>query len=268
MAHNNKIILNCFSTFTKTRTHKLPNKIRYSLPGETKILVRRGDSDINRDPYNIVASLIIERTPVIRPAYSKAEQEFMELREKNSIKRGKQMPQLLSQQLPEKHKFWKEKKILTPKLTRADVNDDFKSHHRQLGDHLYLIVKKKRENHAWQFLQGIRTRNETIRETAERQCKKLGGNIKVYMTGNMPLGYMKYDYIDKKPLNKRGAKVFFLKAHYIEGSPDFKNTDKNWNKLPKWAKGHDIEDFLWLNKRALEQYLHEDLYRNIRDLLN
>jgi large subunit ribosomal protein L46 len=50
-----------------------------------------------------------------------------------------------------------------PRTTEADMNNDRKSMDRRLQDSLFLIVKRSRNDHQWQFPQGKWVENETMR---------------------------------------------------------------------------------------------------------
>lgn len=50
-----------------------------------------------------------------------------------------------------------------PRTTDADINNDRKSVDRRLQDSLFLVVKRSRHEHQWQFPQGKWIEGESIR---------------------------------------------------------------------------------------------------------
>lgn len=53
-----------------------------------------------------------------------------------------------------------------PRETLADLSDDKKSLHRKLDRVLYLLVKKARQEHAWQMPQGGLEKEESLAQVS------------------------------------------------------------------------------------------------------
>lgn len=87
------------------RKKKFPAKIKYVLPGSSEVLVRRRDSDINREPYHIAGAIIVERTPVIHVPRSETEKKYLELRKKRDLSKKRDIPSIFRTTLPENHSF-------------------------------------------------------------------------------------------------------------------------------------------------------------------
>ena len=75
-----------------------------------------------------------------------------------------------------------------PRVTEADKKNDRRSLERRLQDSLFFVVKRNREENAWQFPQGKLKDEETLRSAAERIIDRatgvntfpLGGTIKSF----------------------------------------------------------------------------------------
>eukprot|EP01090_Pellita_catalonica_P016793 TRINITY_DN491_c0_g1_i1.p2 TRINITY_DN491_c0_g1~~TRINITY_DN491_c0_g1_i1.p2 ORF type:complete len:267 (-),score=47.83 TRINITY_DN491_c0_g1_i1:937-1737(-) len=133
------------------------------------------------------------------------------------------------------------------RITRADRANDRKSLQRHLDKRLYLIVKKNRENHAWQFPQGSLEADETLKECAQRELREECGELKLAPIGNAPLACLKYEHTDeeKERTGFHGSKVFFYRNLYIGGKLTI---DKN-----------ELSDYLWVAKKELPEYFSKDL---------
>jgi len=139
-----------------------------------------------------------------------------------------------------------------PVITPDDISDNRKSLYRKLRNHLYLIVKKPRKDFPWQFPQGGWEPKDTdhLRTTAERELiEELGPDLIHFFIGHAPLGCQEYSFTEeaqKKYNGAVGAKVFFYRVQYIRGEIKL-NTN-------------ELEDYLWVTKAELKEYLHPQLY--------
>lgn len=61
------------------------------------------------------------------------------------------------------------------RVTEADEKDDRRSLERKLQDSLFLLVKRNRNENAWQFPQGKLKEDETLRSAAERIIDRATG---------------------------------------------------------------------------------------------
>jgi large subunit ribosomal protein L46 len=142
--------------------------------------------------------------------------------------------------------------------TEADKKNDIKSLDRALQRTLYLIVKKPRDQHAWQFPQGAVEDGEYLHDAAERElAEECGKNMDVWFVGRQPIGHYTYkfseDHVKKNP-GANGAKVFFMKAHVFAGqcNPDNK----------------EVVDFAWVTKDELPQYVSPEYFDAVKDILS
>jgi hypothetical protein len=79
---------------------------------------------------------------------------------------------------------------MASRTTEADRTGDRKSRERKLDSRLFLLVKKDRDEHAWQFAQGGRDDGETMRQCAEREGREeLGKNLELHFASNAPVGF-------------------------------------------------------------------------------
>ncbi|KAI9141827.1 hypothetical protein BKA69DRAFT_1038150 [Paraphysoderma sedebokerense] len=160
----------------------------------------------------------------------------------------------------------------TQKSTTSS-EQDYKSLTRSPHENLYLIVKKERQNHSWQFPQGHiniipettdnskpPSKHEPLHVAAKRELlEECGKNMDVWMVGKMPIGVYTYDYqqpskTDKKRAEKASAaKIFFHKAHILSGrpQPDMK----------------EVSDYAWVTKSELKNYVDKEYFENVVELL-
>jgi 8-oxo-dGTP pyrophosphatase MutT (NUDIX family) len=141
-----------------------------------------------------------------------------------------------------------------PLLTRATSSNSLQSYHRKPTELLYLLVKKPRKHHAWQFPQGGQDDGETIAQAALRELEEeCGVELKVKLVDQEPIGSYQYRFPDgflkshKRTDGSIGAKVSFIRADWVSGQciPD----------------GDEIIDFAWVSKTELMEYIHSD-YKN------
>ncbi|CAO3621939.1 unnamed protein product [Cunninghamella blakesleeana] len=122
---------------------------------------------------------------------------------------------------------------------------------------LYLLVKKPRKHHSWQYPQGGLDSNETPLEGALRElAEECGEDIKVNPITSTPVCYYQYQFPEKfiaKHNSKYiGAKVDFLVADYISGKciPD----------------GNELVDYAWLSQSEIQHYVTPEYYFAIQPL--
>ncbi|KAG1440080.1 hypothetical protein G6F56_012052 [Rhizopus delemar] len=131
---------------------------------------------------------------------------------------------------------------------------------RKPNDMLYLLVKKPRTNHAWQFPQGgikSKKRKETLVEAALRELtEECGDDLKVNVIDQEPSCIYQYDFpedfVQKKKRDYKGAKVQFVKAEWISGQckPD----------------GKEIIDFAWLTREEITRLVSIEYLNGIISL--
>ncbi|KAF9173387.1 54S ribosomal protein L17 mitochondrial [Mortierella sp. AD011] len=145
------------------------------------------------------------------------------------------------------------------RITEADRKNDVRSLERALQRTLYLIVKKPREQHAWQFPQGGVRAVENLQEAAGRELQEeCGGNMDLWFVGRVPIGH--YIYSHPKNFKTEGentvkaTKVFFMKAHIFAGQVQVDNKE--------------IVDFAWVTKEEMKDYVSPDYYEAVKDMLS
>jgi putative (di)nucleoside polyphosphate hydrolase len=99
------------------------------------------------------------------------------------------------------------------------------------GEREYLIVRKPRTNHAWQFPQGGIEPNEDVKNAASRELKE-------------ELGTEKFEYL------KKSSHVYFYK---------FPNSEKKDNYIGQkqvyyWIKFNGKDEDIKLNRNELAEY--------------
>jgi large subunit ribosomal protein L46 len=150
------------------------------------------------------------------------------------------------------------KKENYPLITEADKTNNRKSLYRALTSRLFLIVKKDRKEHAWQFPQGgyekvdgVHLRNTAVRELRE-EC---GSELKVWWTGNAPFTHWEYDLNStyQKKYNSDATKVFFYRSTYLAGEV----------KL----NPNELIDYAWVTRDELKEYIDNNLYQRLIQIL-
>ncbi|KAJ1978698.1 hypothetical protein H4R33_005916 [Dimargaris cristalligena] len=143
-----------------------------------------------------------------------------------------------------------------PRITQADKDGDLKSLDRALDQSLYLLVKKPRQENAWQFPQGGHEGLEFLHRTALRElAEECGTNMDVWALGRGPVGHYSYkfpaDHAAK--VKAESAKVFFFKAYIFAGQVEL-------NKK-------ELSDFVWVTKDEIPKYVSKDYWNAVQDIL-
>jgi 3-phosphoshikimate 1-carboxyvinyltransferase len=117
---------------------------------------------------------------------------------------------------------------------------------------LYLIVKKPRNNHAWQFPQGGVEDGESFFQAAQRELLEECGDMKVQFN-KYPVGEYKYffpsDFSCEKSI--RGARVLFFKAAFEKGTVHIDT--------------QELENFAWVEKEKLPQYFDSPYWEKVKN---
>ncbi|XP_064607099.1 large ribosomal subunit protein mL46-like [Liolophura sinensis] len=142
------------------------------------------------------------------------------------------------------------------RITDADRKNDMKSLRRKLDRKLFFIIKQKLgDTTNWVLPQGYCAQGESLRQAAERVLQtQVGPVAKAIFMGNVPCGFYKYKFPSALQTQTKslGVKLFFFKAYWLNG---------------EIQKGADVEDYLWLTKDELLQYLKSDYYKTIKDFI-
>ncbi|GAA6030717.1 hypothetical protein JCM8097_006286 [Rhodosporidiobolus ruineniae] len=146
-----------------------------------------------------------------------------------------------------------------PRETEADRTGDVKSLERRADRTLYLLLKKKRDQHAWQFPQGAVEANESLVSAAQRELlEEVGNNVDVWPVGKVPAGAMEYqfpkEHVKKFP-GKEAARVFFMPMRMIRGQA-----------VPNQKEG--IVDFAWLTKEEVKDKVDPKYWSEVEPLLS
>jgi len=112
----------------------------------------------------------------------------------------------------------------------------------------YLIVRKPRDEHAWQFPQGGVDIGESLLQAAERELKEeCGEDLQVKFLGKNYKNIYKYLFPEnfiRHDENITGAKVHFFEAEYVSGDVE--------------VDGEEIVEAKWVKAEELENYFEED----------
>ncbi|KAF9914436.1 54S ribosomal protein L17 mitochondrial [Lobosporangium transversale] len=145
------------------------------------------------------------------------------------------------------------------RVTEADRKNDIRSLERALQRTLYLIVKKPRDLHSWQFPQGGVHVCENLQEAANRELQEeCGGNMDLWFVGRVPIGHYEYSHpkgtTSATSIPLKGTKVFFMKAHIFAGQVQVDN--------------QEIVDFAWVTKEEMKDYVSAEYYQAVKDMLS
>ncbi len=127
----------------------------------------------------------------------------------------------------------------------SDEANDRHSLERSLQDSLFLIVKRNRNDHSWQFPQGRLLDTESnLRECGERVGDRaVGAAVRRWVVGNGPIGHYCYAYPPAMQQQRQqyGAKVYFMRAQLIAGAVKLET------RLYK--------DFAWISRLYMHNYI-------------
>ncbi|CAB3406886.1 unnamed protein product [Caenorhabditis bovis] len=238
--------------------------------------------------WDIMASVVLGRSPVIAPPMSAIEAKFHRLqleeerekslmcnyelktkqdekilaRREQLINEGKELSELdeaisvMNSVLEDEWKRKADELEKKYKFTTESPANDGKSLERMLDRKLVLIVKQrfgdKKYSSPWILPQIKHKDGETLRQTAERCLGEISRqNLAVNIAGNAPFSVFTHRY--PKGLAARtgsiGAKIFFYQANLAQNSTEFK------------ANGEDISDFNWVTKEEFISSVPDKSYR-------
>lgn len=218
-------------------------------------------------PWRVAASLIVQRSPVVAKPLEQVEVDWVEMKARRFADQEKK-PTFIKQQaideiakkaskvIPLMQSHEEIDQLPVPLLTKDDAAKNVKSVHRKLWSTLYLIVKKPREQHAWQFPQGGLADKETLRDAAEREFEEeCGKEVDFYTICNHPCAVYQYklDEAEQKKHNKYGTRVFYIPALYLGG--DVK------------VDGKEVVDYAWVTIDEMKDYFSPELYAKAQEFL-
>jgi len=102
-----------------------------------------------------------------------------------------------------------------PRITEADTANDRKSLYRKLDKKLFLIVKRQRDQHAWQFPQGDWVQGEMIREVCNLVVEK------VHEPTPLPFFFLNFNLV----FNTNARDDSLVKDN------SFKNSPRTWTSI-------------------------------------
>ncbi|GAA5947691.1 hypothetical protein JCM3765_001037 [Sporobolomyces pararoseus] len=145
------------------------------------------------------------------------------------------------------------------KETAADKSGDVKSLERKADRTVYLLLKKKRSQHAWQFPQGGVEGDESLVEAARRElAEETGPNMDVWTVGRVPAGAYSYafpaEHVKRNPGND-SARVFFMPMRVVRGQA-----------VPNQKEG--LIDFAWLTKEEIKEKVDEKYWQAVEPMLS
>ncbi|KAG5439927.1 hypothetical protein PCANB_000209 [Pneumocystis canis] len=144
----------------------------------------------------------------------------------------------------------KKTRIALPRETEADRKGDLHSLERKLDKTLYLLVKKPRNEHCWQFPQGAVMENDVLHTTAERSLRDIcGNNMNVWYVGHIPIGNGKYKYPEGYSNEFYGAK-----ARVMAGQVKLNTAE--------------MVDWVWVTKNEIRQYVSKAYWNTIHAMLS
>ncbi|MCF7905993.1 3-phosphoshikimate 1-carboxyvinyltransferase [Candidatus Gracilibacteria bacterium] len=125
------------------------------------------------------------------------------------------------------------------------------------GGNMFLIVKKPRKSHAWQFPQGGTENGENGINTAKRELEEeCGSDLRVRFNPEYWIGEYRYffpkGFVRHKP-HIRGARTRFFRAEYVQGEVKI-NTD-------------ELEDCAWVTKDKLPDFFEKDYWEAVQKFL-
>lgn len=120
---------------------------------------------------------------------------------------------------------------------------------------MFLIVKKDRHNHAWQFPQGGQEKGESLFEAAQRELlEECGSTLHVDFLNARKIGHYAYRFPKNFTRNSFvGASVTFFHASFLSGDIQLQE--------------EELCDYTWVRKEELQQYFHPDLLAVIQKFL-
>lgn len=262
------------ATSATTEESEKRKKIRKFMPLKDNRPIIQKQRKVNEDhearaaamklPWRIVGATVMHRYPTILPEVPQWEKDFVLMTEKmqsrtkdwleenleGSGAEGKLMDDMSYEDIIKTLPF-------TPaeKITEADRTNDHRSTNRRLMESMFLIVKRNRDEAAWQFPQGKIQEGETLRQATERIIDRATGGVRHWFVSNAPIGHYCYAYPPElqKKRGQYGAKVFFYRCQLISGHMVLET------KL--------YRDYAWIARDEVDQYFDKDFAEYAGELL-
>ncbi|XP_020273854.1 39S ribosomal protein L46, mitochondrial-like [Asparagus officinalis] len=198
--------------------------------------------------YNIVASVLFERLPVVIPKIDPVVYAFQEfsLRWQQQYRR-KYADDVLGKGDARGKGDYQIDYEPAPRITEADEKNDRRSLQRAPDRRLYLLLYgapygASDKKPVWHFPQKVYENEENMRLCAESALKSvLGGLLHTYFVGNAPMAHVTVGPTEDSP-DTPSFKQFFFKSQVIGTS--------------KLSIGK-CEDYVWVTKDELMEYFPE-----------
>lgn len=214
--------------------------------------------------WRIMGATILHRYPVISKDPDEWETKFWDLQDKINDKQREwffeQVKGTDAQLITEDNPTYDEIIDSMPfkpasRITEADEKNDRHSTERRMQDSLFLVVKRNRDDHHWQFPQGKVLAEENLRQTTERVIDRAVGKINRWFISNSPVGHYQYEYPAALQQQRQnfGAKIFFYRCQLIKGNV------KLQTKL--------YRDFAWVARDEIGEYLDPDTANLVQHVL-
>jgi len=215
--------------------------------------------------WRFVSSAVLHRYPTITQDSEQWEHDMWALQDKiEDQKRAHFMSQVAgteAQMIPDDNPSYDEIVESLPfkpasRTTEADLKNDRRSMERKLQNSLFLVVKRNRSTHSWQFPQGkLLETEDNLRASAERVLDRAVGKTKRFFISNAPVGHYCYAYPPEMQQQRKqyGAKIFFYRAQLIAG------TVKLETRL--------YTDFAWISRSEVGEYFDKDTAAAVDALL-
>jgi large subunit ribosomal protein L46 len=129
---------------------------------------------------------------------------------------------------------------------------DRRSLDRRPSTSLYLLLKKKRSEHAWQLPQDAIGSEESLHGAANRLLEtQIGPDINLWTVSRAPIGFIAYEF-QSPNVGYNGAKVYFTKHRLLAGQVRLHN---------------DYEDYAWLSPSEIKETVDAAYWKSISPLL-
>ena len=134
----------------------------------------------------------------------------------------------------------------------AAESGELRNTSRALDESLFLLLKKDREEHAWQFPQGGWEEGETMRQAAERELgEEIGEEAPVYFVSNAPSAHVEYQGQGDP------TRLFFYRAWYLGDNGEDVVLPEN----------EGIVEYAWVTKDEAKILVSPDVFDVVEPLL-
>ncbi len=120
----------------------------------------------------------------------------------------------------------------------------------------FLLVKKPRQEHAWQFPQGGTDAGESLPAAAKRELwEECGGELRIHFDPEK-VGEYQYDFPAEFLRHHgefAGAHVTFFSAQHLSGEPQ--------------ADGVELVETRWCTKKEIKELVESDYFQIVEQLI-